>query len=1023
MPVLVITDEQRKAAGAKDDCNNLEFITQLCRNGFRERVAKRVKKENHKLYADRVKEELAVISELGFVDYILAVWDICWFADQQGIPRGPGRGSVGGCLVAYLVGITEIDPIEHSLFFTRFLSKARAKSKTVNGIRYIEGSLVPDIDLDFSFYRRGEIIDYINRRYPGQTSKLLTTTTFSSKILIKDVLKVYEGGSEEEANEVSSMIEKEAGIPEDIEIAAFGDKKWRDGDKEKGRPPNERFAKWAQAHEETVKIAMSLADLNRGEGQHASAVLIAHKNIQKLMPIQLSSDKEPVSGFDMQSAQELSLKMDILGLRTTDVVQECCKLLGIKRGDIDIHHPSIYAYLQNFSSRYGIFQLETFAQGNAAAKVKPKNFEQLSAVLAIARPGAIDYLQQYCDYLNDGKFTSVHPLVDDILKPTGGLCLFQETYLSMLKRVGLSDEEAENARRVLGKKKIEEVPIVKAQIVERCKANNHPTNVADLLLKIAEDSGGYSFNKCLDPCTTVDTKRDPLCMVGDVRVGDCVRAYDVDSKSDHYVEVKGVHWSEANLYRVQFVGSKLELTCSLEHKLLTEEGWMRKLSQVWDRKLGVQTEEGVLYIESISEQGVQPTVDLEVSHPDHNFYAGGVVVSNSHSSSYAMITAWTLYLKANHPLQFYLSLLRMARHESAPHEVIRQIEQEMRLKNFSLLPPHFIKSRLDFEMEGDNSIRFALGIIRGISEKNAEKLDTFRTKAESAATKFEVFQAAKNAGLHIGLVSALIQAGCLSGYDQYRRPNGELYHSRSRLVLEVCTWNLLTDVEKGHCLGIGGSPEIGWDVLRAVKHLAEVAKTEKGKPVIPERRFNTIKKKYESFKEIYTKNSQNERLANYWYERHILGYSYSETISDIFSEYVDGLTTVSNVKQMSDNSFCRIIGFISDEPYKSKTKKGNNSLKFTVSDETGSLTIKAFNDNIDLIKEQNGRDPIEGDLVVVNGKKMSSDMVFIQSGYDGVGLGIQSAKIFMKLSELKDAKEKEEKEAKTLDQSGKTATI
>lgn len=875
MPSLVITDEQRKSAGAKAGCNNLEFITQLCRNGFKEKIASKVGKDKHKVYADRVKEELGIISELGFIDYILSVWDICWYADQNGIPRGPGRGSVGGSLVAYLVGITEIDPVEHALFFTRFLSKARAKSKIVDGIRYIEGSLVPDVDLDFSFYRRGEIIQYLNDRYPGQTSKLLTTTTFSSKILIKDVLKIYENGTEEQANEASGLIEKEAGIPEDIEIAVYGDKKWQEGNKENGKAPNEKFAKWAELHEETARLAMSLADLNRGEGQHASAVLVAHEKIKDIMPLQLSSEKEFVSAFDMQSAQELAIKMDILGLRTLDVIQAACKQIGISSHDIDIHHPSIYQYLQNFKLRYGIFQLETFAQGNGAAKVKPKNFEQLGAVLAICRPGAFAYLDQYCSYVHEGKFTSVHPLIDDVLKPTGGVCLYQEQYLAMLVKIGMTPEQAENARRVLGKKKVEEVPIIKAQIVEICEKNGHPKEIVDLLLKIAEDSGGYSFNK-------------------------------------------------------------------------------------------------------------------------------------SHSFSYAIIAARTLYIKANYPIQFYLALLRMARHESAPHEVLQAVESEMRVHGFKLLPPHFIKSRLDFEMEGEKSIRFALGLVRGISDKNAEKLEMFRSKASDVAdNKFAVLQSAKNSGLNIGLISSLIQAGCLDGYDSYVGQNGKTYHSRSRLVLEAQTFNLLTDAEKGHLMTAGPLDGIKWDVLLGVKYLKDVAKNEKGKPVINERRFVSIKKKYDNFKEIYLQNSKNERLANFWYERHALGYSYSETISDIFAEHVDGLMSIAKIKELPNETNCRTIGFVKEEPYKSKTQKGNSQLKIVLTDETGEITIRAFNDKIDLIESQNGRQIQEGDLLICNLRKMSEDMAFAQIGPDGQSIGIQTAKIYLKLSQLKDAKAKD----------------
>jgi DNA polymerase-3 subunit alpha len=596
LPSIEIPRHQKEAIGVDVNCSNLDFLRHLCRVGFKCKVAARVSKDDYKKYADQVNFELDTIETLGFTNYILMVWDFLDWAKSKNIPTGPGRGSVGSSLVSYLIGITAFDPVENKLFFSRFLSKSRAKSKIIDGVKYIDGGLVPDIDCDFSYYRRDEVIAYLSDRYKNQTSKLLTTTTFTSKILIKDVLKTFENVNETDANMVSDMIEREFGIPEEIEDALSDDKEKQ----------NEKFKQWSVNHAEACEIAMSLSGLSRSEGQHASAVLISHGQIEDLMPLQLSSSKETVSGFDMYSAQELMIKMDILGLRTLDVIHEACHLAGLERDKIDIHHPSIYQYLQNFKLKYGIFQLETFAQGGAAAKIKPKNFEQLADCLAIARPGAFAYLDQYCKYVHDGTYISIHPLIDDILKPTGGVCLFQEQYLAMLVRVGMTPDEAESARKVLGKKLKDKIPEVKAKIAEVCEKNSHPPEIVGLLLKIAEESGGYSFNK-------------------------------------------------------------------------------------------------------------------------------------SHSTAYAMISAWTIYLKSNHPLEFYLALLKMSRHESNPHEIIEVIEKEMRANGLKLMPPNLTKSSLEFTID-KNGILFGLSSIRGISEKNAERLEKFRSEMFSANDKMHIFQ-------------------------------------------------------------------------------------------------------------------------------------------------------------------------------------------------------------------------------------------------------------------------------------------
>lgn len=849
LPDIVISLEQKLAVGAVSDCSNVNFLKQLCRVGFKQKLA-HLDKDKQKAYGERVMFELDTIHELGFVNYILMVWDICRFSDEKAIPRGPGRGSVGASLIAYLIGITELDPIENGLFFSRFLSKSRAKKTIVDGITYMDGGLVPDIDCDFSYYRRSEIIEYLNQRYPGQTSKVLTTATFTSKILIKDVMKIYEGASEGQAKDVGDLLEKIHGNPEEIEDA-LGFNQLKNDKGEQKVKANDRFKEWSADHEDSSNIAVSLSGLNRGEAQHASAVLICDKKIKDLIPIQLTADKELISGFDMYSAQEIVIKMDILGVKTLDVIDEACKILGIKRQDIDINHQSIYDYLANFEHRFGIFQLETPAQGSAATKVKPKNFDQLSAVLAIARPGAIAYLNQFVKYVNEGIYTPLDPLIDDILKPTGGICAYQEQLLAMVNRLGMDLDECEGLRRAIGKKLPEKVKLYKDKIYEVAEKNGHRRELADLIWKIAEDSAGYQFNK-------------------------------------------------------------------------------------------------------------------------------------SHSACYGMITAYTLYLKANHPMEFYWALLKMSKYDAKGHEVIEQIEKEMRVRGLKLLPPNLVKSDLDFKMEDATSIRFALGMLKGVSEKSMEKLTRFRDEElKKSNNLFQVFQAIKNSGLNIGIGAALAQAGCLDGYGI----------NRTRLVLNICTWNLLSDKEKGICLTIGSKPEISWDVLNAVYYLS-INMDEKGNPLIKPSRFETIKKKYQPYKDIWIMNKRNERLANFFYEKTVLGYSYSENLRAIFGEKV----SIAEVLGCGPEEEVRLIGFVKSVEA-GKTKNGNDCVTIWVTDETGDVMVKFFNKTISYTEKINGRLPEVDDLVTVEGRKKEGSVVF------GFAVGIQTAKIYMKLAELKDLTE------------------
>lgn len=486
LPEFHPSDEQFKDIGLPNTATNKEFITQLCRIGYKKFISNKIDKKLQPLYAARFKEEIALIDELNFIDYLLMVYDITNFCHKNNILIGPSRGSVGSSLVCMLMGITRIDPILHGTFFARFLSKARAKSKIINGVKYIDGSLVLDVDIDINYYRREEVISYLNAKYSGRTCKLLTVGTLTSKILLKDVLKIYEEANEDEANYVSDLVEKTYGIPQEIFDSLSNDA-------EKG---NEKFKEWAKDHGEVVKIAQQLSGLTRSFGQHASALAICHDKIDELIPLQLSATNESISSFDMYSAQEISLKFDLLGLKTLSILDGVSKRTGINLEDIDINDQVIYDYLQNPQYLYGIFQYESHSQGEIARKIKPKCFKQIVDSLAISRPGAVQFLGQYLDYIHKGIYKTIHPLIDPVLKETGGVALFQESLLKMINNLGMDLEECEGLRKAVAKKLPEKVKEYKDKIYKVCEINNHPKEVADLIWSIADASSGYSFSLC-----------------------------------------------------------------------------------------------------------------------------------------------------------------------------------------------------------------------------------------------------------------------------------------------------------------------------------------------------------------------------------------------------------------------------------------------------------------------------------------------------------------------------------------------
>ena len=454
------------------DSTNFQVLQALSYNGFDK--LKLLKTDSlYQTYQQRLKYELDIIEELGFTDYILLVWDIINFCIQQDIATGLGRGSAAGSLVCYFVGITQIDPIKYDLFFERFISKTRAKKKIIDGIIYLDGNLAPDIDCDISYEDRYKVIEYLHKKHKGKTAKILTINTLSGRLLIKECGKIVGKKSESEMNEISDLIPKLFGTVKDIE-KAYGEVA--------------DFKKWCDNNQDVYQIALKLRDLNKNFGAHASGYAISFEDIEDTTPLQLSSDKELISGYDMYWLSTICLKVDLLGLRSASLVHGVCKSVNIKINEIDLNDSFIYERLQDLKSPHGLFQIEAHTNFRVCQKVKPRNLEQLSGVLALARPGALDFTDQYAEYTNNNTFQSIHPFFDNILRKTGGICLFQEQLMKMIHQIGFTLDEAETIRRIIGKKKIHEMVEWESKIKEKVKENNLDPQIGEILWKIANDS-------------------------------------------------------------------------------------------------------------------------------------------------------------------------------------------------------------------------------------------------------------------------------------------------------------------------------------------------------------------------------------------------------------------------------------------------------------------------------------------------------------------------------------------------------
>ena len=833
LPEIKIQKKYYDEVSCSDLEDNFQFLRKLCFTRLKQRGIDKL--DNAQVYYDRLKEELNVFDDLGFVDYILLNWDIMNFCKENDIPTGAGRGSAAGSLVLYVIGVTNIDPIEYDLFFERFVSKSRARKIEHNGETYLDGSLLADVDNDISYDRRVEVIDYIEKKYGGKTSKILTLNTLSGKLCMKECGKIVEELAETEVNQISDTIPKHYGKVAKLNVAY---------------EESESFKRYADKYSKAFRIARKLEGLNKNTGVHPSGISISYYELDEIMPLQTTNDGALVSGYDMNDVASLSVKFDILGLRTLSVVHDVCKQVGLKASEIDPHDPSIYAALACLRSPQGLFQIEAETNFKVCQLIAPRNLEQLSAVVAIARPGALDFKDSYAEYARTGESQSVHEFFDDILSYTGGIPLYQEQLMKMAVKVGFSLDEAEQLRRIVGKKKVDQMPAWKAKIEEKVKDSNHDRAVGDVLWRDAEDSANYSFNK-------------------------------------------------------------------------------------------------------------------------------------SHSISYAHLAALTVYLKFNYPQEFFLSLLKYAKYEPNSHEEIAKISQELCHFDIKLLQPDLNKSDIDFKIEGKN-IRYGLNSIKGVSDKVLEALLDFRE--DSFDNKYEVFLSAKQAGLNIGTLSALIQAGLLDSL---------IDGSRSRLVLEAQAFNILTEREKRNFIALG--PKYKYDILNAVAATwEEGAVGDDNRKMFTERRFNTWKKKFTAYKEIYNMNIKHIKYANWFFEEKLLGYSYSHNIREVFN-HEDDFHSSEIIKDLADRGRVKFVGMLTDIMRRT-SRNGNKYARMQLQDEVGCVNGLFLDGERDMrltnYLDAGKKLPKKGEIVIIYGSK-GDDVVFVDKVFP------LKDKIYMKLSDIK----------------------
>ncbi len=451
-----------------------DYLKKLCY----ENINKRYPSCGKNIY-ERLEYELGVIRKTGFASYFLIIWDLIKFAKENNIPVGPGRGSAAGSIVSYILEITDIDPLRYKLIFERFLNPKRIS--------------MPDIDIDFCYEKRGEIIEYVARRYGKENvAQIITFGTMLARAVVRDVGRAM-GFSYTEVDKIAKMIPASAGhhitLREALKI----------NPELKGRYDSDTNIK------RLIDVAIQLEGLSRHASTHAAGVVISDRPLIERIPLVRGPAGEIVTGFDMESVEKTGLlKMDFLGLKTLTVINETVKIIKrVQKKEIDINNIPLddkktFDLLQK-AETIGVFQLESRGMREILRKIHPERFEDLIAVLALYRPGPLGsgMVEDFIARKHGQKpIAYIHPKLESILKETYGIILYQEQTMQIVSELaGFSLLQADLLRKAIGKKIPEIMQEQRSIFVEGCRKNNVPSKTANAIFDLIEYFSGYGFNK------------------------------------------------------------------------------------------------------------------------------------------------------------------------------------------------------------------------------------------------------------------------------------------------------------------------------------------------------------------------------------------------------------------------------------------------------------------------------------------------------------------------------------------------
>jgi len=460
------------------------YFESVAREGFEKRRprleamrAKGLLKHDIPEYIERLEREIKMIQTMKFSGYFLIVWDFIYYAKSIGIPVGPGRGSAAGSLVGYAMAITDIDPLQYGLLFERFLNPERIS--------------MPDIDIDFCMNRRGEVIQYVTKKYGReQVAQIITFNTLGARSAIKDVGRVLEMPFAD-VERLTKMVPNELNISLEDAMQA--------------EPGFGEAAKKDPRADDVLKVALRLEGLARNCSVHAAGVVISPQPLIELVPLYKTNRDEIVTQFDMNGLDKLQLlKMDFLGLTTLTLIQDALRLIEKRHGvtivpeDLPLDDPATYdVFCKGITS--GVFQFESGGMRDILRRYRPSRLEDLTALNALYRPGPIqggmvdDFIERKW-----GRRAVQYdlPELKELLEETYGVIVYQEQVMQISNRIaGYSLGDADLLRRAMGKKKVEEMAAQRERFIKGAVERGHSPKKIEKIFDLMEQFAGYGFNK------------------------------------------------------------------------------------------------------------------------------------------------------------------------------------------------------------------------------------------------------------------------------------------------------------------------------------------------------------------------------------------------------------------------------------------------------------------------------------------------------------------------------------------------